>query len=219
MNFTQAEENYLKAIYHLEIESKESINTNLIAEKLDTKASSVTDMIKRLAQKELVNYQKYKGVSLSEKGIKIALSVIRKHRLWECFLVEKLKFSWDEVHDIAEQLEHINSTELIDRLDEFLDFPKQDPHGDPIPDKNGRIDIQNTLTLSNLDLNKECKVVGVKDSSNVFLKYLEKININLGSIITITNKEEFDKSLILKLQNKEISISNEIANNIFVSNH
>lgn len=216
--FSQSEENYLKAIYRLGIDSKESIiNTNLIAEKLETKASSVTDMMKKLALKDLVDYQKYKGVSLTNKGKNIALSIVRKHRLWECFMVEKLNFKWDEVHDIAEQLEHIKSEKLVNRLDEFLDFPTHDPHGDPIPDENGEMAKRSNLTLSNFELNIACKVVGVKDSSNSFLKYLEKLKISLGSIITIKSKEEFDNSLSIKLNKSEINISNQIAKNLFVT--
>lgn len=215
--FSQSEENYLKAICRLEIDLNESvINTNLIAESLSTKASSVTDMIKKLAVKELVNYQKYKGVSLTEKGKSVALSIVRKHRLWECFLVDKLKFKWDEVHDIAEQLEHIKSKALVNRLDSFLEFPKHDPHGDPIPDKNGKLTPHQNLMLSTFELNKDCKVVGVKDSSNSFLKYLEKNDIKLGSIIKILGKEDFDDSLTIEINKKEINISHQIANNIFI---
>jgi len=214
--FSQSEENYLKAIFSLETELKESINTNLIAEIMKTKASSVTDMIKKLAQKDLVVYEKYKGVNLSAKGKKVALSTIRKHRLWESFLVEKLNFNWDEVHDIAEQLEHVKSEELVDRLDEYLDFPKHDPHGDPIPDKFGNINFHQNDMLSNFELNKECIVVGVKDSSNVFLKFLEKFQISLGSIVTIKSKEAYDSSLSIEINDKKINISNQIAKNIFI---
>ena len=216
--FSQSEENYLKAIYRLELDLNESIiNTNLITEKLETKASSVTDMLKKLAQKDLVNYQKYKGVSVTKKGKSIALSIVRKHRLWEFFMVEKLNFKWDEVHDVAEQLEHIKSEELVNRLDAFLDFPTHDPHGDPIPDKDGKVSLRHTLVLSNIPLKTICKVVGVKDSSNSFLKYLEKLKISLGSIITIINKEEFDNSLIIEINNIEINISNQIANNLIIA--
>lgn len=216
--FSQSEENYLKAIYRLELDLNESIiNTNLIAEKLETKASSVTDMLKKLAQKDLVDYQKYKGVSVTKKGKSIALSIVRKHRLWEFFMVEKLNFKWDEVHDVAEQLEHIKSEELVNRLDAFLDFPTHDPHGDPIPDKDGQVALHHNLVLSNLALKTICKVVGVKDSSNSFLKYLEKLKISLGSVITIINKEEFDNSLSIEINNIEINISNQIANNLIVA--
>ena len=139
--FSQAEENYLKNIYSLQIEKNNTINTNLLADKMDTKASSVTDMLKKLSLKGLVDYKKYQGVSLTDKGEKAALKVIRKHRLWEYFLVEKLQFNWEEVHEIAEQLEHVKSDTMINNLEHFLQFPKFDPHGDPIPDKNGRVPI------------------------------------------------------------------------------
>ena len=215
--FSQSEENYLKAIYRLSLDLHEStINTNLIAEKLSTKASSVTDMIKKLAVKKLVDYQKYKGVSLTKQGLIIALSIVRKHRLWESFLVEKLHFNWDEVHDIAEQLEHIKSQELVDRLDEFLDFPTHDPHGDPIPDKYGKIDYHHNLMLSSYEVGGECKIVGIKDSSDSFLKYLEKLKIKLGSSITIISKEEFDNSLIIEVDKTIINISNQMATNLFI---
>lgn len=216
--FSQSEENYLKAIYRLELDLNESvINTNLIAESLATKASSVTDMLKKLALKDLVNYQKYKGVSLTKLGKSIALSIVRKHRLWECFMVDKLNFKWDEVHDVAEQLEHIKSEGLVNRLDAFLDFPTHDPHGDPIPDKDGKVAKHHNLVLANFDKKTVCKVVGVKDSSNSFLKYLEKLQISLGSVITIKNKEEFDNSLTIEMNKLEFNISNQIANNLFVT--
>ncbi len=214
--FSQSEENYLKAIYSLEIDLKDSINTNLIAEMMETKASSVTDMIKKLDSKNLVIYEKYKGVNLTAEGRKVALSIIRKHRLWETFLVEKLNYSWDEVHDIAEQLEHIQSKDLVNRLDEFLEFPTSDPHGDPIPDKDGKIVYKQKSLLSNFEHNKTCIVVGVKDSSTSFLKFLEKVQINLGSTITILSMEDYDNSYTIEILGKEINISNQIAKNIFI---
>ena len=151
MAFTLSEENYLKAIYHLESISGKGISTNAIAKKLNTKASSVTDMVKRLAEKEVLVYKKYQGVSLTDYGSKTAVEVIRKHRLWEVFLVEKLNFSWDEVHDVAEQLEHIKSPKLINELDTFLGFPKTDPHGDSIPDKDGNFQKIEKKLLSTLE--------------------------------------------------------------------
>lgn len=214
--FSQSEENYLKAIYSLELDLKESINTNLIAEMMETKASSVTDMIKKLDAKKLISYQKYKGVNLTAEGRKVALSIIRKHRLWETFLVDKLNYSWHEVHDIAEQLEHIQSKDLINKLDEFLGFPSSDPHGDPIPDKDGKIIYNHKSLLSNFEHNKTCIVVGVKDSSKSFLKFLEKIKITLGSTIIILNIEEYDNSFTIEILGKEINISNQIAKNIFI---
>ena len=134
---TFSEENYLKTIYHLTTSLSTEISTNAIAEMMETKASSVTDMLKKLAEKDLVHYKKYQGVFLTPKGKLAAKMIVRKHRLWEVFLVEKLDFSWDEVHEVAEQLEHIQSKKLIDKLDQFLEYPSIDPHGDPIPNAKG----------------------------------------------------------------------------------
>ncbi|SHN17941.1 metal-dependent transcriptional regulator [Flavobacterium xinjiangense] len=213
---TFSEENYLKTIYHLTIISDSEISTNAIAEKMETKASSVTDMLKKLAEKDLVNYKKYQGVSLTEKGKLSAKMIVRKHRLWEVFLVEKLDFSWDEVHDIAEQLEHIKSEKLINKLDDFLGNPTEDPHGDPIPDVNGRIIKIEKQLLSELHENQIGICVGVKDTSSEFLKYLDKQGIALGSKIEIIAKESFDLSVKIKVDTNDLTISNKIASNLFV---
>lgn len=214
--FTLSEENYLKAIFHLEMISGDEISTNAIAKKLDTKASSVTDMVKKLADKEVLIYKKYQGVSLTNKGRKIAAGVIRKHRLWEVFLVEKLNFSWDEVHDVAEQLEHIKSPKLINELDAFLGFPKTDPHGDPIPDESGKFHKIEKRLLSTLSENESGICVGVNDSSSDFLKYLDKYNISLGKRIEVVSIEPFDGSQNIRVGEKLISISNKISNNIYI---
>ena len=213
---TFSEENYLKTIYHLTIISDAEVSTNAIAEMMETKASSVTDMLKKLADKDLVNYIKYQGVSLTNKGKLTAKMIVRKHRLWEVFLVEKLNFPWDEVHDIAEQLEHIKSEQLINKLDDFLGNPTEDPHGDPIPNAKGQIITIEKQLLSELSENKIGICVGVKDSSSEFLKYLDKQEIALGSRIEIIEKETFDSSLKIKLDSKELTISNKIAGNLFV---
>jgi DtxR family Mn-dependent transcriptional regulator len=213
---TFSEENYLKAIYHLTVSSDAEVSTNAIAEMMETKASSVTDMLKKLAEKDLVNYKKYQGVSLTDNGKLEAKMIVRKHRLWEVFLVEKLDFSWDEVHDIAEQLEHIKSEKLINKLDDFLGNPTEDPHGDPIPDANGQIINTEKQLLSELSENQTGICVGVKDTSSEFLKYLDKQEISLGSKIEIIGKESFDLSLKIKLNGQELTISNKIASNIFV---
>ena len=213
---TFSEENYLKTIYHLTVISDSEISTNSIAEKMETKASSVTDMLKKLAEKDLVNYKKYQGVSLTEKGKLSAKMIVRKHRLWEVFLVEKLDFSWDEVHDIAEQLEHIKSEKLINKLDDFLGNPTEDPHGDPIPDVNGRIIKIEKQLLSELHENQIGICVGVKDTSSEFLKYLDKQGIALGSKIEIIAKESFDLSVKIKVNTNDLTISNKIASNLFV---
>ncbi|HKK12596.1 MAG TPA: metal-dependent transcriptional regulator [Flavobacteriaceae bacterium] len=213
---TLSEENYLKAIYHLGKQGSQAVSTNAIAEQMDTKASSVTDMVKKLAEKNFVNYVKYQGVSLTKAGRLTAASVVRKHRLWEVFLVEKLKFSWDEVHDVAEQLEHIKSEKLIDRLNEFLGSPKKDPHGDPIPDKEGKITKTEKILLSQVSANTSCVCVGVKNSSKEFLRYLDKINMALGSEIKVISKEPFDQSVTVRLDNMDITISAMTANNLYV---
>lgn len=213
---TFSEENYLKTIYHITSSSNREVSTNEIAEMIATKASSVTDMLRKLADKGLLNYKKYQGVSLTEKGKLSAKMIVRKHRLWEVFLVEKLNFSWDEVHDIAEQLEHIKSEQLINKLDDFLGNPTEDPHGDPIPDANGKIIKIEKLLLSELSQNQIGICVGVKDSSTEFLKYLDKNQIALGTEIEILTKEEFDQSMKIRVGNQELIISNKIASNLFV---
>jgi DtxR family Mn-dependent transcriptional regulator len=213
---TLSEENYLKAIYHLETGEGRAVSTNAIAEKIESKASSVTDMIKKLADKDFVNYKKYQGVSLTKKGRHTAINIIRKHRLWEVFLVDKLNFSWDEVHDVAEQLEHIKSPKLIDELDAFLEFPTHDPHGDPIPDKNGVISKSDKIKLSKAETNTHCKFVGVNDSSSDFLKYLDKHHIALGCEIKVLGKESFDESMTILIEDKTLNISKTVSNNLFV---
>lgn len=213
---TQSEENYLKIIYHLSLVSEAEIATNAIAVKMDTKASSVTDMLKKLSEKQLVSYQKYQGVSLTDQGVLAAKMIVRKHRLWEVFLVDKLNFSWDEVHEIAEELEHIKSDKLIDKLDAFLEFPSEDPHGDAIPDKNGIILKIEKQLLSDLEIGKKGICVGVKDSSSGFLQYLDKQKIALGSKITVLEKEAFDHSMVVEIKKIKMSISSKIANSIFI---
>ncbi|MBT8273482.1 MAG: metal-dependent transcriptional regulator [Bacteroidia bacterium] len=213
---TLSEENYLKAIYHLGRLGSLSVSTNAIADRINAKASSVTDMIKKLAEKNLVNYVKYQGVSLTEQGRITAATVVRKHRLWEVFLVEKLNFRWDEVHDIAEQLEHVKSEKLVSKLDAYLGYPTRDPHGDPIPDKDGNIKSIEKSLLSQLRLNDSCVCVGLIDSSSDFLKYLDKNKIALGSNIQILSKESFDDSMTINVDGNIINISQQISNNLYV---
>ena len=216
MQMTLSEENYLKTIYHLSGISDLGVNTNAIAEKIETKASSVTDMLKKLSEKNLIVYKKYQGVYLTEKGKLSAVMIVRKHRLWEVFLVDKLHFSWDEVHEVAEQLEHIKSEQLITRLEVFLGHPTQDPHGDPIPDAQGKIKNTEKELLSNLSPLQKSICVGVKDSSSGFLKYLDKQKISLGSEFEIVDKESFDASLTVLVNGNEMTISNKIASNLYV---
>ncbi len=211
------EENYLKAIYKLSLNGTQGVSTNAIADELSTKPSSVTDMIKKLAEKQLVSYQKYQGVNLTKKGRDIAVSIIRNHRLWEVFLVEKLNFKWDEVHDLAEELEHINTHKLTERLDEFLDFPKFDPHGDPIPDKNGNIIQHKDITLSDLKIGEKAVVVGVKEHSKSYLNYLEQLQLVLGAEVQIKDIVEFDATMRILVNNKQVIISNQASKNLIVN--
>ncbi len=219
IQLSHTEENYVKAIYSLLNESEAcTIGTNQLAKVMKTSAASVTDMIKRLHQKKIVNHLKYKGVNLTNEGVLTAVKIIRKHRLWEVFLVDKLGFKWDEVHDIAEQLEHINSPKLTQKLDSFLGFPRHDPHGDPIPDENGVISSVSThILLSESPLNTTGIVVGVNDENKSLLSYLDKINIRLGSTIKVLEKIEFDESLEILINNhtKKL-ISKEISTNIYI---
>lgn len=213
---TRSEENYIKTIFHIGRQGKEAVSTNSIAEQMETKPSSVTDMVKKLSEKNLVNYKRYQGVSLTAVGNKMALGIIRKHRLWEVFLVEKLDFTWDEVHEVAEQLEHIKSDKLIDRLDRLLEFPKFDPHGDPIPDKNGEFKERDRKLLSEVTVGIGGVCVGVRDSSTSFLKFLDKNNIALGHHIKVLEIEDFDGSLIIGREGSKMQISHQIAANLYI---
>lgn len=213
---TLSEENYLKAIYQLGKQGTISVSTNAIAKKVDSKASSVTDMVKKLAEKNLANYVKYQGVTLTEKGRLAAALVIRKHRLWEVFLVEKLHFSWDEVHDVAEQLEHVKSLKLVNELDAFLGFPTHDPHGDPIPDKDGNYSPMKSVNIFDIETGKTGVLSFVKDSTDAFLKYLNKNELALGDTIKVLDYEPFDDSLTIETNSQKMVISKEVAQNLYV---
>lgn len=216
--FSHAEENYLKEIFHLSGRKKKKVSTNALAEKLNAKASSITDMLKKLLDKKLISYEKYKGCSLTKKGELIAVHIIRKHRLWETFLVNKLNFGWDEVHEVAEQLEHIQSTKLVDGIEQILNFPKVDPHGDPIPDKNGAIDYnENKIALSEASINVSVKVVRVNEDSHSLLQYLDKIKLSLGSEIKVLERLPFDESIQIQLGDQLLNLSKKVAENISVS--
>lgn len=216
LSFT--EENYLKAIYHLSEAGVKPVLTNDLADSMKTKAASATDMVKKLAAKKLISYQKYYGANLTSKGKSDALIVIRKHRLWETFLVQKLGFNWDEVHEVAEQLEHIQSKTLIEKLDSFLGFPKTDPHGHPIPDASGKIKEVKQVHLSEFPVRKKCVVRAVKNGSPSFLQYLSKIGIRIGVMLNIVDKVDFDGSLEISVDHKKrIFISKEAAENLLVT--
>lgn len=217
MELTVAEENYLKAIYHLSDGGKKSVSTNDIAAEIKTKAASVSDMLRKLGEKEVIEYRKYYGLQITESGKRFALQTIRKHRLWEVFLVEKLNFAWDEVHEVAEQLEHIQSPLLIQRLDAYLNFPKFDPHGDPIPDEFGDVRSRPRVQLNEMEVNQTGQIVAVKDSSAAFLRYLDKVGAYIGARIKVLDKVEFDGSLeILVDQKKTLFMSKDVASNILV---
>lgn len=214
------EENYLKAIYKIAESGDGFITTNDIARKMNTTAASVTDMLKKLSKKKLIKYKKYNGLWLTESGKKTALNVIRKHRLWEMFLVKILKFKWDEVHEMAEQLEHIRSDKLVHHIDKVLRFPKFDPHGDPIPDSHGKFvsSREKSFQLSDAKQNSTYVMNGVIDHSNSFLQLLDKSGIILGSRIKVKDVQPYDKSLAILLNGrKRLFISNQIAKNILVS--
>lgn len=212
-----SEENYLKAIYTLSQESDGKITPTSIGEALNNNPASVLDMLKKLSGKKLLTYDKVKGARLTDKGTKTAVEIVRKHRLWEVFLLEKLGYSWGEVHDIAEQLEHIQYPDLADRLDKFLGFPSYDPHGDPIPDKNGKMPVSKSQALSQIAIGKKVKVVHVDDSSPDFLRYLDKQGISLNSSLLITEVQNFDNSLLVELNGKkEIFLSREASEKIHV---
>ncbi|MEO6071070.1 MAG: metal-dependent transcriptional regulator [Chitinophagaceae bacterium] len=217
MKFSITEENYLKAIYHLQLEN-DTVATNAVAHHLHTRAASVTDMMKKLSAKKLLHYKPYYGFYLTTKGKQIAINIIRRHRLWELFLAQKLGFKWDEVHVLAEELEHVSSNELIDRLDKFLLFPQFDPHGDPIPDQKGRIKHGNKILLNDVAPDLPVRVVRVSNQSTEMLDLLHHKNINIGTLLQLKKRLPFDRSMELKsTSSKTITISEQVAKNIFVT--
>lgn len=214
LNYSTSEENYIKAIYHLQ--KGGTVTTNELAAELQTKPASVTDMMKKLNAKKLVHYKAYHGFTLTSEGRKVALLIIRRHRLWEFFLAEKLKFSWDEVHVVAEDLEHVSSKKLIDKLDEYLGFPRFDPHGDPIPDANGKIETSKQVCLTDLPLNKMAVVCYVSDQSTEMLELLGHKKIAIGTRLEVKRKFNFDNSLEIKIrQQAPMNISEQLSKNIF----
>lgn len=216
MKYSVSEEDYIKAIFHLG-GTKAMISTNDLAAELQTKPASVTDMLKKLKTKKLVQYQPYQGAMLNAEGQKLALSIVRRHRLWEFFLSEKLQFSWDEVHEVAEELEHVGSKKLIDKLDAFLGFPKVDPHGDPIPDKMGRMKIPEQVRLTDLPLNNPAVVNSVTNQSTEMLTLLHQRNIGIGTQLEVKKVFDFDHSVEIKIKNMPVfTISEQLAENIFV---
>jgi len=216
MSFSVTEENYIKAIFHLQQEDG-TVSTNELAAELHTKPASVTDMLKKLKGKKLLTYERYKGVRLNTEGKKLALAIVRKHRLWEYFLVDTLQFGWDEVHEVAEELEHVSSKKLVEKLDAFLGYPKFDPHGDPIPDSHGKMVVQQQINLIDLTLNKMAEVSGVGSQSTELLELLKHKNIGIGTKLEVKRKFSFDHSIEIKIKNQNaLTISQQLAQALFV---
>ena len=213
---TLSTEDYLKAIYHVSQSSSGAVATPSIAKQIGAKPSSVTDMFKKLSDQNLVKYQKYQGVSLTNEGVKTALRIVRKHRLWESFLVSHLNFNWDEVHQVAEQLEHIQSEKLTNELERFLDYPTHDPHGDPIPNRALFMKTYSKILLTELPVNKEGVCIGVKDNSSGFLRYLDRRQIGIGTTLQVLHREDFDDSLHIQAGKSTLMITKKTAENIYV---
>lgn len=216
LNYSTSEENYIKAIFHLQ-HADGAVTTNELAAELKAKPASITDMLKKLKTKKLVHYQAYHGFRLTNEGKKLALIIIRRHRLWEFFLAEKLKFNWDEVHAVAEDLEHVSSKKLIDKLDEYLGFPQFDPHGDPIPDSFGKMKSNQQVSLTELPMNKTAEVCRVVNQSSEMMEALKHNNIRIGTKLELKKKFDFDNSIEVKLRNQPaFTISEQLAKNILV---
>jgi DtxR family transcriptional regulator, Mn-dependent transcriptional regulator len=211
------EENYLKALLKISFAHVDlGVGTNELASVLAVKPATANDMLKKLKEKELVDYEKYGKIRLTASGKKRGIDVIRKHRLWETFLYKKLEFSWDEVHEVAEQLEHIQSEKLVDKLDKFLDYPEFDPHGDPIPNKKGELKVQFKKTLADVAVASSCKMVAVKDNSSSFLQYVVKVGLGINNEILVVSKQDYDALMVIKVNGVKSSVSQKFAENIFV---
>ena len=216
IKYSASKENYIKAVYHLQ-QTQATVSTNQLAAALQTRAASVTDMLKKLKSQKLLLYERYKGVKLTPEGKKLAIHIVRKHRLWEYFLVDKLGFGWEEVHDVAEELEHISSKKLIDRLEEFLGFPEIDPHGDPIPDNQGRVRMSKQVQLSELPVHTVCTITHVGDQSAEIMELLNHLHLAIGTKLEIRKKFGFDQSVEVQLQDSTVlTISQHLSGNLFV---
>ena len=217
IKLSKSEENYLKSIFNLSEFGNKKVSTNSISKILNIEPASVTDMIKKLSKKKLIYHERYKGSSISKSGIKIALQIIRRHRLWEVFLHDKLKFKWDQIHELAEELEHVSSDNLIDSLDKFLKYPKIDPHGDPIPNKLGEIDFVDKISIYDLNINEKGIVSRIINEDDEFFNLLKKLDIEIGTEIKMIDKIEYDNSLEILVNNKSVIISKQIASNIKIT--
>ncbi len=215
--FTFTEENYLKALLKITLDNEvEEVGTNELAAHLALKPATVTDMLKKLKEKQLIGYEKYGKISLTAQGRKQAIEVLRKHRLWETFLCQKLEFTWDEVHEIAEQLEHIQSVKLVNKLDKFLDYPKFDPHGDPIPNEQGEIKVKFKKTLAQVGVGENCQMVAVKTNTAVFLQYVVEVGLGIQTAIKVIGKHEYDALMEIEVGGKKATVSQKFAENIFI---
>jgi DtxR family Mn-dependent transcriptional regulator len=216
MKFTTSEENYLKNIYHLQVMHDKKVSASMLSETVNTRAASVTDMLKKLHKKKLLHYEPYKHFHLTETGNRAAIEIIRKHRLWEFFLVNILKFKWDEVHEIAEELEHVSSTELVIRLEQFLGFPSFDPHGDPIPNSKGKMPEQEQLSLEALPLKQAATVSYIRDQRIAMMDILAHYQIKIGSRLKVIRRFDFDESIEIKVDKQPAAtISKQVAANIY----
>lgn len=215
---SQTEENYLKALFHLTSESidKSEAGTNELATMVNVKPATANDMLKKLKEKKLISYERYGKISLTVLGKRNAIEVVRKHRLWETFLYEKLEFTWDEVHEVAEQLEHIHSPKLIEKLEKLLNYPEFDPHGDAIPNAKGELKLQVRKTLSQVSVGKSCKLISVKDNSASFLQYVVNVGLGLSSKIKVVNRQDFDGTMEIEVNGKKSSVSQKFAENLFI---
>ncbi len=211
-----SEENYLKTLYKLENKQIKKVNNIALSKALELNPATVLEMVRKMSEKNLVEVLADKTIQLTEKGRKKALLIVRRHRIWEVFLVEKLNYEWNEVHDLAEQLEHIESDDLVKRLEEFLKFPSVDPHGDPIPDENGKVKKLKTQPLTSAPLKKKVTIAGVTNSSNEFLKYLDKVGLSIGNVLEVSEIEAFDKSITVIHKKNSINLSNDVAKNLLI---
>jgi DtxR family transcriptional regulator, Mn-dependent transcriptional regulator len=215
---TLTEENYLKALFHLSlIDMKwKAVGTNELAIQLSITPASVNNMLKKLKLKKMISYEKYGKITLTILGKKNATLIVRKHRLWETFLYKKLDFTWDEVHQVAEELEHIQSDKLIAKLDKFLNYPKFDPHGDVIPNDKGEIMMVKKTVLSEIEMGKICRVIAVKDNSTTFLQYIQSLKLELKDKIKLISRQDFDSLTVIEVNKKKISVSKQFCENVYV---
>lgn len=212
-----SEENYLKTLYKLENKQIKKVNNIALSKALELNPATVLEMVRKLSEKNLVEVLTDKTIQLTEKGRKKALLIVRRHRIWEVFLVEKLNYKWNEVHDLAEQLEHIESDDLVKKLEAFLRFPSVDPHGDPIPDENGKMKKIKTQPLTEAPLKKKLTIIALGNSSDEFLKYLDKMGLTIGDKIEITEVEDFDNSVTIIHKKVSIILSKEASSNLLVT--